>query len=42
MADPEATRLTLETLLDIKWDVRDIHRAIFEGGDDEEEAEDDS
>lgn len=40
--DPEATQLMLEALFDIKWDVRDIHGAIFGGGDDGEEAEEDS
>jgi hypothetical protein len=35
--DPEAMQLVLETLFVIRADVRDIHRAIFMGGDDEEE-----
>jgi hypothetical protein len=40
--DPEATQLMLQTLFDIKADVRDIHDVIFGGGDDGEETEDDS
>jgi hypothetical protein len=40
--DPEATQLMLEMLFVIKADVGDIHSAIFGGGDDEEETEDDS
>jgi hypothetical protein len=42
VGDPEATQLMLETLFDIKWEVHDIHRAIFGGGDDDEETEEDA
>jgi hypothetical protein len=37
VTDPEATQLMLEALFEIRGDVRDIHAAIFGGGDDEEE-----
>ena len=37
MAYPEAKQLILETLFDVRGNVRDIHRAIVGGGDDEEE-----
>jgi hypothetical protein len=40
--DPEATQLMLQALFDIKADVREIHWAIFGGGDHEDEPEDDS
>jgi hypothetical protein len=40
--DPEATQLILQTLFDIKADVRDIHDVIFGGGDYEDQPEDDS
>lgn len=41
--DEEATRLTLETLFDIKAKVTEIHDALFGGEDDEdEETEEDS
>ena len=39
--DPEATQLILQTLFDIKADVRDIHDVIFGGGDYEDQPEDD-
>jgi hypothetical protein len=41
--DPEATRIILETLFDIRSAVYDIHAELFgNGGDDEEETEDDT
>jgi hypothetical protein len=40
MDDPEATTLMLEALFDIRGAVYEIHDAIFEGGDDEEEEDD--
>jgi hypothetical protein len=38
--DPEATALMLEALFDIRGAVYEIHDAIFEEGDDEEEEDD--
>jgi hypothetical protein len=40
--DPEATQLMLQTLFEIKADVREIHSAIFGGDDDEDQSEADS
>ena len=40
--DDEATQLILQTLFDIKGDVRDIHDVIFGGGDYGDQPEDDS
>lgn len=37
MDDPEATRLILESLFDIRTEVHDIHDLIFGGGDDDVE-----
>jgi hypothetical protein len=42
--DNEATRLTLETLFELRWRVRDIHDVVVEDddGEEEEEAEEDT
>ncbi|HEY7604931.1 MAG TPA: hypothetical protein VH760_11775 [Gaiellaceae bacterium] len=37
MEDPEATALMLEALFDIRGAVYEIHDAVVEWGDDEEE-----
>jgi hypothetical protein len=40
--DPEATQVMLETLIDIRSEVHDLHVAILGEGDDEEETEEDT
>ena len=39
MDDPEATKLILETLFDMKWRIRDIHAVVIEGDDNGEAQE---
>ena len=42
MADAEATQLMLETLFDIRAAVYEIHDAVVEPEDDDEETEEDA